>query len=262
MKLYFWSSFIALLIHSSCSVEIDSNYVSSDRQPRHNAFRGNSKFELPTYLNQNAYAQPVYSSDRRGPDGSFSYEYGTSNGIHVKQDSNGYGPNKVVRGYYSYVGSDGITYTVNYIADRYGYRAYGTHLPKQPHEVVETPKIPVYTRPVSNQAFVTSQPPPAVYPLRPHNHQHQTQSAYYSTPLPSQNIYVTESAPPNYINITPKPFYVTPTKQPTFNLQPPNAYSLISQQYPNQPIVWTTAKPSAVYNSGFSSSTPSPYSPY
>lgn len=42
-----------------------------------------------------------------------------------------------MRGSYSYVGPDGVTYTTHYIADRNGYRAYGAHLPKQPHEVID-----------------------------------------------------------------------------------------------------------------------------
>lgn len=36
----------------------------------------------------------------------------------------------MVQGQYSYVGDDGVTYTVNYIADENGYRAIGSHIPK------------------------------------------------------------------------------------------------------------------------------------
>lgn len=35
----------------------------------------------------------------------------------------------VVQGTYSYVGEDGVTYTVNYIADENGYRPTGVHIP-------------------------------------------------------------------------------------------------------------------------------------
>lgn len=39
---------------------------------------------------------------------------------------------QVVEGSYSYVGDDGRTYTVHYVADSNGYRATGDHLPVPP----------------------------------------------------------------------------------------------------------------------------------
>lgn len=81
---------------------------------------------MPEYLRTpDHYAKTIYSNEHRGIDGSFNYEYETDNSIKVKQESTGYGANKVVRGFYSYIGPDGKQYTVNYIADRFGYRAYG-----------------------------------------------------------------------------------------------------------------------------------------
>lgn len=37
-----------------------------------------------------------------------------------------------VQGSYSYVGTDGRTYKITYIADENGYRASGEHIPKNP----------------------------------------------------------------------------------------------------------------------------------
>lgn len=39
------------------------------------------------------------------------------------------GNDRVVVGFYSYTGADGLPYTVNYIADKNGYRASGSHIP-------------------------------------------------------------------------------------------------------------------------------------
>jgi hypothetical protein len=98
--------------------------ASEQRKARQVAYRGNYKFQMPEYLkygySPDAYARTIYSSDHRDSDGSFNYEYQTDNGISVKQESTGYGADKVVRGYYSYFGADGKQYTVNYIADRFG----------------------------------------------------------------------------------------------------------------------------------------------
>ncbi|XP_011206006.2 endocuticle structural glycoprotein SgAbd-2 [Bactrocera dorsalis] len=71
------------------------------------------------------------------PDGSYAYNYETSNGI--RADEAGYLKNpgtqveaQVMQGSYSYTGPDGVVYTINYIADENGYRAEGAHIPTPP----------------------------------------------------------------------------------------------------------------------------------
>ncbi|CAG9566129.1 unnamed protein product [Danaus chrysippus] len=70
-------------------------------------------------------------------DGSFSYEALGADQTHYVQHSRmeNMGTDKeeqVVEGSYSYIGDDGRTYTVHYIADSNGYRASGDHLPSPP----------------------------------------------------------------------------------------------------------------------------------
>ncbi|KAF2887225.1 hypothetical protein ILUMI_18948 [Ignelater luminosus] len=67
--------------------------------------------------------------------GNYDFAYQTSDGISREERAelkNVGSANEalVVQGQYSYVGDDGVTYTVNYIADENGYRAIGSHLPK------------------------------------------------------------------------------------------------------------------------------------
>lgn len=237
MNLFFLTSFI-LLINSSHCAEI-KNFESSrhQRQIRH---RGNNKFQLPSYLSPDAYSQTLYSSDRRGPDG-FNYEYETSNGIKVKQESSGYGADKVVRGYYSYIGSDGVPYTVNYIADRFGYRAYGAHLPTQPDEVYDQTKLPVYSQPIPS--YRPTPVPPSVYPISSQYLQ------YPYSPQSSQNIYVSETSPSNYVNITPKPSHIPTSVQPLKNTASRyNKYNYLSSPELPPRFEWTTQHYNPIYS--------------
>ncbi|XP_055696301.1 cuticle protein 19.8 isoform X8 [Lutzomyia longipalpis] len=87
------------------------------------------------YKTAEAAAPILKMNTESHPDGSYNYEYETGNGIRAVESSLQNGLEHIVRGSYSYVAPDGKTYTVHYIADRNGYRAYGDHLPQQPDEV-------------------------------------------------------------------------------------------------------------------------------
>jgi Insect cuticle protein len=220
----------------SCVTCLD-NQESKIRQARQSPYRGNQKFQVPEYLRYSLtpdhFARTLYSNDQRGINGNFNYEYQTDNAISVKQESTGYGPNKVVRGYYSYLGPDGIQYTVNYVADRYGYRAYGNHLPTQPNEIYDLTQLP------SQQSSSFSRPAPTQL-------QHHTQTAFIPPPrqqqqqLQSQNIFVTEQPPNNFISITPKPI-ASRHGNPSVNILPPLNYASV-HSFNNQPIAWTTPR--------------------
>lgn len=64
----------------------------------------------------------------------FSGRYQTSDGVsrEEKAELKNVGTENealVVQGSYSYIGEDGVTYTVTYVADENGYRPTGVHIP-------------------------------------------------------------------------------------------------------------------------------------
>ncbi|XP_017783126.1 PREDICTED: flexible cuticle protein 12-like [Nicrophorus vespilloides] len=72
--------------------------------------------------------------DNIGVDG-YNWAYETSNGISANEQgqlNNAGTDNEViaVRGQFSYIGKDGVSYTVTYIADENGFQPQGAHLPK------------------------------------------------------------------------------------------------------------------------------------
>ncbi|XP_077289644.1 flexible cuticle protein 12-like [Arctopsyche grandis] len=67
--------------------------------------------------------------------GNYTYAFETSDGIKQNEQAQIYNPDTdkesyVVTGSYSYVGPDGVTYAVNYVADANGFRPQGAHIPK------------------------------------------------------------------------------------------------------------------------------------
>ncbi|KAK4879337.1 hypothetical protein RN001_007483 [Aquatica leii] len=91
------------------------------------------------YQYSNLHQVPIVKlSYEPNPDGSYNYNYETGHGIvaqqrgYVKNLGNPQTEAQVVEGSYSYIGPDGIQYTVNYVADENGFHAQGAHIPKPP----------------------------------------------------------------------------------------------------------------------------------
>ena len=78
----------------------------------------------------------VRMDNTQNEDGSFQYAYETSDGTaaevtgETKQIGEEVGT--VMRGSYTFVGDDGVTYTVNWVADENGFQPQGDHLPVAP----------------------------------------------------------------------------------------------------------------------------------
>lgn len=72
------------------------------------------------------------------------------------------GNQRVVVGYYSYIGPDGKIYTTHYTSDQYGYRATGSHLPVQDTAVQPLPFVSSTQGPPRPIPFIPSTPSPFI----------------------------------------------------------------------------------------------------
>ncbi|KAF4520084.1 hypothetical protein B566_EDAN014189 [Ephemera danica] len=86
---------------------------------------------------------PIVRLDNEGVnhDGSYKFSYETANNIRAEESgfvkqlggkTEEDAEANQVQGSYSYVGQDGQTYTITYVADENGFRAEGAHLPTPP----------------------------------------------------------------------------------------------------------------------------------
>ncbi|GAB0089969.1 larval cuticle protein [Sergentomyia squamirostris] len=88
----------------------------------------------PHGLDHDRNAQVLrYESDNIGVDG-YRFAYETSNGIAQQEQAELRNPGTdheaiAVRGSFSYIGPDGVTYTVTYIADENGFQPSAAHIP-------------------------------------------------------------------------------------------------------------------------------------
>ncbi|KAL3276460.1 hypothetical protein HHI36_011841 [Cryptolaemus montrouzieri] len=99
--------------------------------PQNSGFNGNSvgptkpPVAILRFNNENN-GEGTYQFEFETENKIFQQESGQLKNVGTDQASN------AVQGSYSYVGLDGNTYTVNYIADELGFRASGDHLPVAP----------------------------------------------------------------------------------------------------------------------------------
>lgn len=195
---------------------------------------------------------------------SLIHRYETTNGIKVRQTSYMLGNNRVVTGYYSYIGPDGKLYTTHYTSDQNGYRATGSHLPVQDSNAQPVPVI--YNEPINGpipNQFVSSTPLPFVSSTPPFG-QNPAYSPTTLSPIvvssstPFQSYAPTPQsyAPPPQSYAPPPQSYVPPSKRLPFPVyrQPPQTgyvydnprinspYSVVSQQTP-APIPFPTYSP-------------------
>ncbi|XP_026472330.1 cuticle protein CP14.6-like [Ctenocephalides felis] len=106
--------------------------------PRTASFSGGANLAAPRYSGQDESQAPILKLvNEQQDDGSFHFEYETGN--QIKMEQSGHLENvgteneeQVMHGSYSYTGPDGVVYSVSYVADSNGFRAFGDHLPKAP----------------------------------------------------------------------------------------------------------------------------------
>ena len=120
--------------------------------PQYNQYT--SQYSGSQYYSGSSLAQPKFKILKQvqefNPVGIYKTNYETENGISsaeqgtVKDIQAKEGPVASKEGSYSYTGPDGVVYSVNWIADEYGYRASGAHLPVAPEipaEIQESLKL-------------------------------------------------------------------------------------------------------------------------
>ncbi|KAK3908384.1 Endocuticle structural glycoprotein SgAbd-2 [Frankliniella fusca] len=92
---------------------------------------------------QQAYVKPpaiLRQIQETSEQGDYKYNFKTENGIEAVgqaqlKNAGSQDEALVSEGTYSYVGDDGQTYSVNWVADEFGFRASGAHIPEIPEEI-------------------------------------------------------------------------------------------------------------------------------
>lgn len=106
---------------------------SGGPSPVYGAPNGHQNGNGNGYRSAEARANILRYSNENNGDGNYHFEYETENKISQQEvgqvkDVAPEGGVTVVQGTYSYVGDDGQTYTVNYVADENGFQPTGNHI--------------------------------------------------------------------------------------------------------------------------------------
>lgn len=166
------------------------------------------------------------------------------------------GNNRVVVGYYSYIGPDGKVYTTHYTADHNGYRATGgSNLPGvQPLPFASNELGPAFVTPAP---FISSTPPspfrssssfndvPSSTPYRPLNIEYSPTTA---SPIISSSTPFASTVSPFAVTKRPHfPIYAQPTPPfPGYSYTNPrinSPYSVVSQQPPAPVFFQSSTEP-------------------
>lgn len=115
------------LLSSALGARLDSltNGASSSFSYSGNNGFGGSQIPILQYDNKN------------NGEGNYNYAFKTVNGISVQEEGHlknagSEAEAQSVQGSYSYTGTDGVVYSIQYIADENGFRPVGAHLPTPP----------------------------------------------------------------------------------------------------------------------------------
>lgn len=180
---------------------VEATPVVYAAQPVHTApvvYTNQAVQAAPAVYNVAPVQVAVADSQYHSQDDIGQYSYGYSDGNSVKQELKT--ADGVVRGSYSYVDSDGLVQTVNYIADALGFRVGATNLPVH---IVDGASAPVaeaqpavavaYTGAVEDETVAS----PVLSPLVPYTYLPYASNYAYNLPAvaPVQESAVVANAP-------------------------------------------------------------------
>ncbi|XP_073823976.1 pupal cuticle protein [Musca autumnalis] len=150
------------------------DYKRTQRSPDN--YYGNNNNYYKTNSNSDKDAEIIYSDSKINDDGSYHYEFETTNGI--KQAEQG-SPDGSKQGSNSYISPEGIEIKTTYVADETGYHPVGDHIPKIPDYILRSLEY-IRTHPYVEKNYYTGELRQASFDnfekvLPPHTRQQQQQ---------------------------------------------------------------------------------------